>query len=42
MLMRMWKKQVEDESVNVGMRMEDALCQSKTIVGINETAARLR
>ena len=23
---RTWKKQVEDESVKVGLRMEDALC----------------
>ena len=23
---RAWKKQVEDESVNVGLRREDALC----------------
>ena len=39
---RTWKKQVEEESVKVCLRWEDALCQSKWIVGVNQIAARLR
>ena len=41
-LKRTWKKQVEEESVKVGLRREDALCRSKWIVGINLIAAGLR
>ena len=37
-----WKKQVEEESVKIGLRREDALCQSNWSVGINEIAAGLR
>ena len=37
-----WKRQVEVESVKVGLRREDALCQSKLIVGVNVIAAGLR
>ena len=33
--MRTLKKQVEEESVKVGLRREDALCRSKWSVGIN-------
>ena len=39
---RTWKKQVEEESVKVGVRMEEALYQSKCSVGINQIAAGLR
>ena len=35
-------KQVEEESVKVGMRMKDALCRSKWSVGVNQIAAGLR
>ena len=41
-LKRTWKKQVEEESVKVGLRMEDALCQSKWSVSVNKIAAGLR
>ena len=30
-----WEKQVEEESVKVGLRKVDALCRSKWSVGIN-------
>ena len=33
------KKQVEEESVKVGIRREDALCRSKWSVGVNQIAA---
>ena len=37
-----WKKLVEEESVNVGLRMEDAHCRSKwNDDGINQIAAGL-
>ena len=36
---RTWKEHVEDESVKIGLRWEDAFCQSKLSVGINEIAA---
>ena len=39
---RTWKKQVEEESVKLGLRMEDAHCQSKFCVAINQIAAGLR
>ena len=38
---RAWKKQVEEESVKVVLRMEDALCQSKWSIGLNLIAAGL-
>ena len=41
-LKRTWKRQVEEESVKVGLRSEDALCRSKWSVGINQIAAGLR
>ena len=41
-LKRTWKKQVEEESVKVGLRREDALCQSKWSVGVNQIASCLR
>ena len=41
-LKRTWKKQVEEESVMVGLRMEDALCRSKWSVRVNQIAAGLR
>ena len=41
-LKRTWKKHVEDENVNVGLRKVDALCQSKWSVGVNLIAAWLR
>ena len=40
--MRTWMKLVEVERVNVGLRMENALCQSKWSVGVNQMAAGLR
>ena len=39
---RPWKKLVEEESVKVGLRMEDALCRSMWSVGVNQFAAGLR
>ena len=39
---RTWKRQVEEESVKVGLRKEDALCQSRCSAGINQIAAGLR
>ena len=33
---RTWKKQVEEESMKVGLRREDALCRSKWSVGVNK------
>ena len=39
---RTWKIQVEEESVKIGLRMEDALCRSKWSVGVNQIAAGLR
>ena len=39
---RIWKKWVEEESVKVGLKMEDALCQSKWSVSVNQIAAGLR
>ena len=41
-LKRTWKKQVEEESVKVGLRRKDALCHSKWSVGINKIATGLR
>ena len=35
-------KQVEEESVKVGLRMENALCRSKWSVGVNQIVAGLR
>ena len=37
-----WKKQVKEENVKVGLRMEDAFCRSKWSVGVNQIAAGLR
>ena len=39
---RTWKKQVEEETVKVGLRREDALCCQKWSVGVNKIAAGLR
>ena len=39
---RTWKKQVEEESVKVGLRMEDVLCRSKWSVDVNRIAAGSR
>ena len=41
-LKRTWRKQVDEKSVMVGLRMEDALCLSKWSVGINHIATWLR
>ena len=38
----MWKKQVEEESVMVGMIKEDVLYRSKWSVGVDQIAAGLR
>ena len=40
-LKRTWKKQVEEEIVNIGLRREDALCRSKCSVGVNQIATCL-
>ena len=37
-----WKKQVEKESMKVGLRREDVLCRSKWSVGVSMIAAGLR
>ena len=37
-----WKKLVEEESVKVGLRMEEAYCRSKWSVGANQIATELR
>ena len=37
-----WKRQVEEESVKVGLRLEDVLCRSKWSVSINQVADGLR
>ena len=39
---RMWKKQVDEESMKGGLRRKDALCRSKWSAGINQIAAGLR
>ena len=39
---RMWKMQVEEESMTVGIRRKDALCRTKWSVGVNKIAVRLR
>ena len=36
------RKEMEEESVNVGWSWEDALCGSKWIVGVNRIATGLR
>ena len=41
-LKRKWKKQVEEESVKVGLTREDALCRSKRSDGASQIAAGLR
>ena len=39
---RTWRKQLVEESVKVAMRREDAFCQSKWSVGVDQLAAGLR
>ena len=39
---RMWKKQVEEESMKVGLRRKDELCCPKWSVSVNKIAAGLR
>ena len=39
---RTWRKQAEEESVKIGLRMEDALCCLKWSVGVNKIADGLR
>ena len=39
---RTWKNLVEEESVMVGLRMENAFCRSKWSVGVNHITAGLR
>ena len=41
-LKRTWKMQVEEKSVNSGLRREDALCRSRWSVGVDQIAAGLR
>ena len=38
----MWKKEVEEESMKVGLRRKDALCRSKWSVCVNKIAAGFR
>ena len=42
MLNRTLKKQVDEESLKVGLRREDALFRSKCIIGIKLITTRLR
>ena len=42
MLKRTWKKQVEEESVGIVLRREDALCRSKWSVGVDQIATGWR
>ena len=39
---RTWKKQVEEVSVKIGLKKEDALNRSKWSVGVDQFAAGLR
>ena len=39
---RKWKKQVEEQSMKVGLRRKDALCRSKWSVEVNQIATGLR
>ena len=39
---RTWKTQVEEESMKVGLRREDALCRSMWSVSVNKIAAGLK
>ena len=39
-LKRTWKKQVEEESLKLGLRREDALCRSMWSVDVNQIASR--
>ena len=41
-LKRTWKRQVDEESMKVGLRREDALCRSMWSVGVNKIATGLR
>ena len=41
-LKRTWKKQIEEESVRVGLCRDVVVCQSMLIIGINHIAAWLR
>ena len=40
-LKRTWQRQVEEESMIVGLRRKDALCKSKWSVGVSKIAAGL-
>ena len=39
---RTWKKQIEEESMKVGLRRKDVLCRSKNSAVVSKIAARLR
>ena len=39
---RIWKKQVDEESMKAGLRREDDLCNSKWSVGVNKIATGLK
>ena len=41
-LKRTWKKQVEGESMRVGLKRENVLCRSKWSVDVNQIATGLR
>ena len=36
------KKQIDEESMKVGLRRKDAICRSKWCVGVNKIAAGLK
>ena len=38
-LKRTWKRQVEEESVKIGLRRDNSLCRLKWCVGVNQIAA---
>ena len=40
--MRIWKKQVEEESMKIGLRRKDALSHSRWSVGVNKITTGLR
>ena len=39
---RKWEKQVDEESLKIGLRRKDALCRSRWSVGVDQIAAGLR
>ena len=37
---RTWEREVEEQSENIGLRVEDVLCKLKLIVGFNQIDSR--